>query len=313
MKPTVLFAAGDKAWASYREPLAQAFAARGLDVRLTDDLATPPDSVDYILYAPASPLRDFAPYTRARLVQSLWAGVERIVDNPTLTQPLARMVDPGLTEGMREYVSGHVLRHHIGMDAHFAGQDGIWRRHIVPPLARERPVAILGLGALGQACATALIALGFPVLGWSRTPRTLPGIACHAAEAGLHEILPRAQIVVALLPQTPETTNLLDARRLALLPRGAVVINAGRGTAIDDDALLEALDTGHLGHATLDVFRVEPLPPEHPFWGHPHITVTPHVAAETRPSTAAAMVAENIVRAETGAPLLHLVDRHRGY
>jgi len=313
MLPIVLFAAGDKAWASYRAPLERAFAARGLDVRLTDDLAIQPESVDYILYAPASPLRDFAPYTRARLVQSLWAGVERIVGNPTLTQPLARMVDPGLTEGMREYVSGHVLRHHIGMDAHFAGQDGIWLRHIVPPLARERPVAILGLGALGQACAAALVALGFPVLGWSRSPRTLPGVECHAAEAGLQAILPRAQIVVALLPETPETTNLLDARRLALLPRGAVVINAGRGTAIDDDALLQALDAGHLGHATLDVFRVEPLPPEHPFWAHPRVTVTPHVAAETRPDTAAAMVAENIARVEAGAPILHLVDRRRGY
>lgn len=313
MPPTILFAASDKMWESYRAALGRAFAARGLDVWLTADLETPAEGVDYILYAPSSTLRDFAPYTRARLVQSLWAGVERIVGNPTLTQPLARMVDPGLTEGMREYVTGHVLRHHIGMDAHVAGQDGIWRRHIVPPLARERPVAMLGLGALGQACATALLALGFPVLGWSRSPRSLPGIDCHAGEAGLRAVLQRAQIVVTLLPHTQETTNLLDASRLALLPRGAVVINAGRGSAIDDEALLQALDSGQLGHATLDVFRVEPLPPEHPFWPHPRVTVTPHVAAETRPETAAAMVAENIARAEAGAPILHLVDRGRGY
>jgi glyoxylate/hydroxypyruvate reductase A len=106
--------------------------------------------------------------------------VERIVTNPTLTQPLCRMVDPGLTEGMVEYVTGHVLRHHLGMDAHILGKDGIWRNSVRPPIARERPVAVLGLGELGSAVAQALVGLNFPVAGWSRTPRSVPGVTCHS-------------------------------------------------------------------------------------------------------------------------------------
>jgi len=214
---------------------------------------------------------------------------------------------------MVEYVTGHVLRHHLGLDRHIIRQDGVWRHELVPPLATERPVAMLGLGALGRACAEALRALGFPLLGWSRAPKDLPGIDCHSGEDGLATVLARAQIVVTLLPQTPGTTGLLDARRLALLPRGACLVNPGRGPLIDDDALLAALDSGQVGHATLDVFRTEPLPPEHPFWAHPGVTVTPHIAAETRAETAAPVVAANIRRAEDGAPLLHRVDRTRGY
>jgi glyoxylate/hydroxypyruvate reductase A len=119
--------------------------------------------------------------------------------------------------------------------------------------------------------------------------------------------------VVLLLPNTPETENVMDARTLALLAPGAVLINPGRGTLIDDGALLAALDSGPIGHATLDVFRQEPLPPEHPFWAHPKVTVTPHIASETRPETAAEVIAENVRRGEAGEPFLHLVDRDRGY
>jgi glyoxylate/hydroxypyruvate reductase A len=313
MTLTILFAAGADAWKKYRAPLETALAQEGVDARLTNDIATPPDSVDHVIYAPSCPLQDFTPYRRTKLVQSLWAGVERIVTNPTLTQPLCRMVDPGLTQGMVEYVVGHTLRYHLGLDVHITRQDGAWRHHLVPPLARDRPVAMLGLGELGQACAGALQGLGFAVLGWSRQPKSLPGIECHSGEAGLEAVLGRAQIVVTLLPQTPETIRLIDARRLAMLPRGACLINPGRGPLIDDDALLAALDDGQLGHATLDVFREEPLPSTHPFWAHPHITVTPHIAAETRPVTASQVVAQNIRRAETGMPLLFRVDRTLGY
>jgi glyoxylate/hydroxypyruvate reductase len=307
MATQVYFAAGRTLWADYGTALHTAFAEAGLDATLSDACADSA-AVDYIIYAPSSPLQDFTPFTRCKAVLSLWAGVERIVGNPTLTQPLCRMVDPALTEGMVEWVVGHTLRHHLGMDRHIRNPDHRWD-NTCPPLARERPVAMLGMGALGAACADALRALNFPVTGWSRSAK--PG--CLHGEDGLTTALKTAQVVVTLLPRTPETENLLNAARLALLPRGAVILNPGRGALIDDDALLAALNTGHIGHATLDVFRTEPLPQDHPYWSHPRVTVTPHIAADTRPASAAKVIAENIRRGGAGEPFLHLVDRNRGY
>lgn len=312
MTLTIHFSAPPADWPIYRSDLEAALREVGIEA-VVSPLAADPAAVDYIVYAPNDALTDFAPFVRCKAVLSLWAGVERIVTNPTLTQPLCRMVDPGLTEGMVEYVVGHVLRHHLGMDSHILGQDGIWRHDVKPPLARERPVAVLGLGELGRAAAEALRDLHFPVLGWSRSPKSLPGIACHCGEAGLATVLGRAEIIVLLLPLTTDTRDLLNADRLALVPRGAVIINPGRGPLIDDAALIAALDSGRVSHATLDVFRTEPLPRDHPFWTHPRVTVTPHIAADTRPVTAARVIAENIRRAEAGEPLLHQVDRSRGY
>ena len=307
---TVLFAAGAARWPTYEPHLRAAMAEAGLAARLVTDCA--PEQADYIVFAPGGDLVDFTPYTRCKAVLSLWAGVEKIVGNQTLTQPLCRMVDPALTAGMVEWVAGHVLRHHLGMDRHIVNPGHRWDA-LPPPLAAERPVTILGMGELGRACGQALAALGFPVTGWSRSPRQVPGLRCLSGDDGLAQALACGQIVVTLLPATPETANLLDAARLALLPRGAVVLNPGRGTLIDDAALLAALDSGQVGHATLDVFRVEPLPQDHPFWAHPGVTVTPHIAAETRAPSASRVVAENIRRSEAGEPLLYLVDRARGY
>ncbi|MDO8882846.1 MAG: glyoxylate/hydroxypyruvate reductase A [Pseudotabrizicola sp.] len=306
---TVLFAAPDL-WDEYRDVLPKALAQAGLDAQLVRE--APPETVDYIIYAPSAPLQDFTPFTRAKAVLSLWAGVERIVGNATLTQPLCRMVDPSLTESMVEWVVGHTLRHHLGMDAHIVNPDHNWTP-VVPPLARNRPVTVLGLGALGSACATALTGLNFPVTGWSRTARDVPGVRCLSGGDGLRAALTGAQIVVTLLPRTPDTENTLNAETLALPARGAVVLNPGRGPLIDDEALLAALNTGQIGHATLDVFRVEPLPAAHAFWAHPRVTVTPHIAADTRAESASGVIAENIRRAEAGAPLLHLVNRRTGY
>ena len=306
----VLFAASDARWPAYKAPLTIAFAETGLTTTLARDL--PPDTVDYIVYAPNSDVQDFTPYTRLKAVLNLWAGVEGVVGNETLKVPLARMVDDGLTDGMVEWVTGHVLRHHLGMDAHIHGQDGQWR-DAIPPLARDRTVAILGLGTLGQACASALLSLKFNVLGWSRSAKSVPGVGCHHGADGLERVLRQAEIVVLLLPKTPETENTLDTGRLALLPDNAVIINPGRGSLIDDTALLAALEAGRIGHATLDVFRTEPLPKDHPYWAHPKVTVTPHIASETRPATAAQVIAENIRRGEAGLPFLHLVDRTLGY
>jgi glyoxylate/hydroxypyruvate reductase A len=307
--PLILFAA-PTLWEEYREALPRALAEAGVTARVATE--APAEEVDYIVYAPSAPLQDFTPFPRLRAVLSLWAGVERVVANPTLRAPLARMVDPGLTEGMVEWVVGHALRHHLGMDRHIVNPGRVWDP-ACPPLARERPVTVLGLGTLGGAAARALAALNFPVTGWSRTPRTVEGLRCLSGEAGLEEALSAAQILVTLLPRTPQTENLLDARRLAQLPRGAVILNPGRGALIDDAALIAALDAGRVGHATLDVFRVEPLPQDHPFWAHPRVTVTPHIAADTRAVTAARVIAENVRRGEAGLPLLHLVDRARGY
>ncbi|MBV2360274.1 glyoxylate/hydroxypyruvate reductase A [Thalassococcus sp. CAU 1522] len=311
MVAQVLFAAGDKRWRLYEAPLREALEAAGIACELATDL--PRETVEYIVYAPDSELQDFSVFPRLKAVLNLWAGVEGVVGNKTLTVPLARMVDDeGLTQGMVEWVTGHALRHHLGMDAHIINPGHVWRAK-APPLASDRPVTVLGLGVLGAACGQALARLGFPVTGWSRTAKQLDGLRCLHGADGLDKALRGAQVVVLLLPDTPATRNLLNAERLALLAPGAFILNPGRGTLIDDEALLAALDGGQVGHATLDVFRTEPLPRGHPFWAHPRVTVTPHIASETRIAPAARVVAENIRRGEAGAPFLHLVDRAAGY
>ena len=310
MPINVLFSAADHRWEEYREPLTVAFGEAGLDVALSRDHA--PAETDYIVCAPSGPVQDFSPFTRTKAVLNLWAGVEDIVGNETLTQPLIRMVDDGLTRGMVEWVVGHTLRHHLGMDAHIVNPDHDWTP-VAPPLAEERPVTILGLGELGSACATALAGLGFPVTGWSRRPKEVRGITCLSGAEDFSRALFRAQVLILLLPLTRATEAIVDAEALSHLSPGAVLLNPGRGALIDDDALLAALDEGQLSHATLDVFREEPLPPDHPFWADPKITVTPHIASITRPRTAARVIAENIRRGEAGEPFLNLVDRTAGY
>lgn len=312
MSVTVFFAAGADLWPDYEGPIRRHAAAAGLDITLTDSAADP-EAVDVIVTAPSGLVQDYTPYRNARLVQNLWAGVEKLVANQTLTQPLCRMVDPAMTESMVEYVVGHVLRYHLGLDRHVLSQDGTWRHEAVPPLARNRRVTVLGLGELGAAAARALAALNFPVTGWSRTEKDIAGITCLAGPDGLITALECADILVTLVPNTPETENLLNADRLALMPEGAAIVNPGRGTLIDDDALLAALDAGRIGHATLDVFRVEPLPADHRYWARPRVTVTPHIAAATHPDTASEVVVENIRRLVAEEPFLHRVDRARGY
>jgi glyoxylate/hydroxypyruvate reductase A len=309
---TILFAAKSERWTAYEGPLRRALEDAGLG-HATLTTEADPATVDYIVYAPNSGLADFTPYSRLKAVLNLWAGVEDVVGNPTLKVPLARMVDDGLTEGMVEWVTGHVLRHHLGMDRHILGQDGIWRGDSAPPLARDRSLVILGLGVLGTACAEALARLNFRTHGWSRSPKKVPGVTCHHGADGLRTALAQAQIAVLLLPNTPATENTLNAETLALMPRGAVILNPGRGALIDDDALLEALASGQIAHATLDTFRIEPLPANHPYWSHPQVTVTPHIASATRTESASRTIVDNIRRGEAGEPFRHLVNRDRGY
>ncbi len=313
MSVRVLFSAPRSDWATYQDVLPTALAQTGIDAEIEHSL-TPdaPETVDYIVYAPSSRLKDFEPFSGAKAVLNLWAGVEAVVGNSTLTQPLTRMVDPGLTDGMVEWCVGHVMRHHLAIDLDLARQDGEWQPR-VPPLARDRRVTVLGLGALGAAVGTALAQLGFAVTGWSRTEKDLPGMQCLSGTKGLDQALQAADILLLLLPLTEETENLMDGERFAQMPPGAFLINPGRGPLLDDAALISALDEGRLAHATLDVFREEPLPSDSAFWTHPKVTVTPHIASATRPATAAQVIAENIRRGEAGEPFLHVVDRQRGY
>ena len=306
----ILFSANDENWKRYKAPLQDALDNKSLDYKLGRTIT--PCEVDYIIYAPSSSLQDFSPYTKLKAVLNLWAGVEGVTNNKTLNVPLARMVDSGLTDGMVEWVTGHTLRHHLGIDKHIHGQDGIWRSY-VPPLAKDRIITILGLGTLGTACGIALKRLGFNVRGWSRREKRVDGIICFYGDDQVDSSLMDADIVVLLLPDTPLTQNILNQHTLNLLKRGAFVLNPGRGPLIDDDALLAALETGQIEHATLDVFRIEPLPKNHQYWSNNKVTVIPHKASETRPKTASQVIAMNIERAENGQELLYLVDRENGY
>lgn len=305
----VLFIGQDKDWANYQDPLLTAFSNQGLKLHLSREHAY--DQTDFIVMAGGRIIEDFSGFTRCKALLRLWAGVEDITPNETIKMPICRMVGGGLDQGMIEWVTAHVLRHHIGMDAHLFGQDGVWRDHIVPPLAQDRPVTILGLGALGQACAQALSGLGFRVTGWSRREKSLQGIRCLTGP--IEDALKGAQIIVLLMPLTPNTRHIINDETLGSTAHGACLLNPGRGPLIDDDALLRALEKGQIAHATLDTFRHEPLPKDHPYWTHPNVTVTPHIASATRPAIAAEVIAANIARAQNGEPLAHVVDRQAGY
>ena len=307
----ILFAAVTERWDQYKQPLKKELDLTGLEYKLSEKL--PPSEVDYIIYAPNSSIKDFSVFTNLKAVLNLWAGVEDIVNNKTLKVPLARMVDEGLTQGMKEWVLGHVMRYHLGIDLHIFGQDGQWRDWSAPPLASQRKVTILGLGALGAECANALAKVGFNVRGWSLTEKSISNVICHHGFKGLQKSLFGSEIIILLLPSTAATENIINTKTISYLSKNAVIINPGRGTLIDETALLKSLDDGKLAHATLDVFRQEPLPADHLFWQHPKITVTPHIASETRPETASQVIATNIDRFEKGKPLLYKVNFEAGY
>lgn len=312
--PIVLFAGKASQREAYARHLAEAMAEEGvtLDLRMAPEEADPAE-VDYLIFAANGPLRDLRQFPRLRAILNLWAGVEQVLARDLPDVPLVRMIEPGLTLGMVDYVTGHALRHHLDIDRYIGARPPLTWFEDGPPLSAERTVGILGLGELGAACGRALAGLGFRVLGWSRRAKAVEGVATHAGDAGLDVVLARSEILVLLLPQTPATLRILDAAAIARMPRGACVINAGRGPLIDHAALLAALDRGHLRHATLDVFDREPLPESDPCWSHPGVTVTPHIASVTRPPTAARAIVSNIARDLAGEPLRGIVDRARGY
>ncbi|MCY3879839.1 MAG: glyoxylate/hydroxypyruvate reductase A [Rhodobacteraceae bacterium] len=312
MVAKILFAAHEKHYDEWRTVLASELAERRVDAEVVYG-ADGANDFSYIAYAPDGPLNDFSVFPRLKAVLSLWAGIEDLVANPTVTCPVTRMVETGMIQGMTEWVTAQTLRHHLGFDRIVNGQDGKWRHHLMPPLASGRTVAVLGLGELGRACANSLKALNFKVIGWSRTAKSIPGIECRDGPEGLIATVAEAEITILLLPHTPQTRNLVNAELLAKFRNCAIIINSGRGALIDDDALLDAIAKGRIAHATLDVFREEPLPATHRFWNCPQITVSPHIAADTRAETAAPVIAENVRRGECGEAFLYLVDKSRGY
>jgi glyoxylate/hydroxypyruvate reductase A len=252
---------------------------------------------------------------RLALIQSLWAGVERLLVDPDVPRdvPLARMVDPAMNAAMAETAAWAVLALQRDFFDYAAQQrERRWLQH-AQRRADEFPVAVLGLGQMGRTVALRLAGLGHPVVGWSRTPVAVDGVATRHGEHALPEVLGAAQVVVNLLPLTATTRGLFDAARLALMAPGASLVNLARGAHVVDADLLAALDSGRLRRAVLDVFHAEPLPGDHPYWAHPRVTVLPHAAAQTDPRSAAAVAARNVRALRDGRPLEHLVDRVRGY
>ena len=286
-----------------------------LDVCIWPNVADP-NSVEYAL-AWKPPAGAIATFPNLKVVFSLGAGVDHLLTDPSFPQHagVSRVVDPYLTAGMREYVLLHVLRAHKNQPALNQQQrDHVWDdRAQELRQADEQTVGILGLGELGRNCAETLTTLGFDVAGWSRTPKDIPGITCFNDRVGLGAILGRSHILVCLLPLTPETENILNADLFSKLPRGAHLINAARGGHLVEDDLIPALESGHLAHATLDVFRTEPLPYNHSFWDHPRITVTPHNASITDPRSVARQIVDGIACIQRGEAVPNTVDLTLGY
>ncbi|HET9903362.1 MAG TPA: glyoxylate/hydroxypyruvate reductase A [Xanthobacteraceae bacterium] len=287
------------------------------DIRCWPDVGTPADIAYACGWHP--PPGAFAALPNLKAIFNLGAGVDAMLADPTLPAvPLVRAVHPDLTNRMVEYVLLHVLMHHRRQRLYDAQQRArLWRGH-PQPAAAAVAVGVMGLGAIGAAAAAALRAVGFRVAGWSRTPRRLPDIECFHGPDGLDAFLARTEILVCLLPATPETEGILNRALFRKLKRdgalgGAYLVNAGRGRSQSDADILAALKEGTLAGATLDVFATEPLPPDSPLWSHPGVTVTPHNAGDLDPDVLVAQVLAQIERHEQGLPLVHLVDRTRGY
>ena len=284
----------------------------GLDFRVWPELGDPAEIDLALVWKPPPGL--LAGLPNLRVVLSLAAGVDAMLGDPTLPDlPVCRLIDPSLTRAMSEFVLLQVLKYHRGLD-HYARRqrEGRWDLRLPPPPSATA-VGIMGLGELGSDAAATLRGHGFAVRGWSRSPKALDGVACFAGAAGLTDFLAGTAILVCLLPLTAGTRGILNAELFARLPAGARVINVARGAHLVDVDLIAALDSGHLAHASLDAFVTEPLPEDHPFWRHPLIDVTPHAASFGLPEIAADGVVDNIQRLREGRPLLHVVDRARGY
>jgi glyoxylate/hydroxypyruvate reductase A len=253
-------------------------------------------------------------FPNLKLVSSLGAGIDHLLGDPDFPDvPFVRLVDPSLTQGMVEYALWATLRYHRQtLDYEAFQRAGEWHPMEAPDTARRR-VGIAGIGEIGGAIAKALAGLGFDVAGWSRSPRALSGVTSFAGADGWLPFLARTEILICVLPLTAATQGVLGKEAFAAMPKGAFLINIARGGHVVDADLVAALDRGQLAHATLDVTAPEPLPAGHPFWAHPKVTLTPHVASLTNPRTAVPQVVDNMRRFLAGRPLVNRVDRANGY
>jgi len=253
-------------------------------------------------------------FTSLVWIHSVWAGVEKLVANlSNKNLKIVRLVDPQLSVVMSEAVLAWTLYLHRDMPRYAKQQaQKVWSNFNYS-LPENKTVGILGMGELGKASARRLAKNGFNLIGWSRHPKNIDGIACLYGESGFNELLTRVDILISLLPLTPDTHHLLNHSTLQKLPRRSAIINFSRGAIIDTTALLSSLDTGHISHAVLDVFDPEPLPQSSPLWSHDNVTVLPHVSAPTLPQSACDIVANNISDYRHNGKIPPSVDLRRGY
>jgi glyoxylate/hydroxypyruvate reductase A len=274
-----------------------------------------PSTIDYALsFRPPPGLLATLPKLKA--VLSLGAGVDGFFADPDFPKavPLVRFVDDTLSQELAQYIVMHVLIHHRAQRMFDAAQrENQWRQILLPRRTEDTRVGILGLGEIGTVAARHLHALGFTVSGWSRTAKAVDGVKGFVGTDTLDAFLAQSDVLVCVLPLTPETRGILNRTTFAKLPKDAFVINVARGGHLIENDLIAAIDSGHLSGAALDVFQTEPLPTASPLWAHPKITVTPHVAAISDPHAGARSVLESIRRSEAGEPLINVVDLTRGY